>query len=168
LSFRQKVESPGLSKRRFCAFDWPKRRSACLGLSSFWRNDHTESVLCPLEDAPQDHLRGGQLRGGTCTVEMPFATRGRHAPIDLILGQQRMPGPLEVGSRRCAGNGGGRLGKHDVLRCQDRLAAGSLPLVVFSAIREQNRCMTADNAKTTVVFRRKWCVILHAAWGFSH
>jgi len=41
LSFRQKVESPGLSKRRFCAFDWPKRRSTCLGLSSFWRNDHT-------------------------------------------------------------------------------------------------------------------------------
>jgi len=39
MSFRQKVESPGLSKRRFCAFDWPKRRSACLGLSSFWRND---------------------------------------------------------------------------------------------------------------------------------
>ena len=44
LSFRQKVESPGLSKRRFCAFDWPKRRSACLGLSSFWRNDHTGTV----------------------------------------------------------------------------------------------------------------------------
>jgi len=43
LSFRQKVESPGLSKRRFCAFDWPKRRSACLGLSSFWRNDHTRN-----------------------------------------------------------------------------------------------------------------------------
>jgi len=41
LSFRQKVDSPGLSKRHFCAFDWPKRRSACLGLSSFWRNDHT-------------------------------------------------------------------------------------------------------------------------------
>jgi len=40
LSFRQKVESPGLSTRRFCAFDWPKRRSTCLGLSSFWRNDH--------------------------------------------------------------------------------------------------------------------------------
>jgi len=42
LSFRQKVESPGLSKRRFCAFDLPKRRSACLGLSSFWRNDHSQ------------------------------------------------------------------------------------------------------------------------------
>jgi len=40
LSFRQKVESPGLSKRIFCAFDWSKRRSACLRLSSFWRNDH--------------------------------------------------------------------------------------------------------------------------------
>jgi len=44
LSFRQKVESPGLSKRRFCAFDWPKRRSACLGLSSFWRNDHNNQA----------------------------------------------------------------------------------------------------------------------------
>jgi len=41
LSFRQKVESPGQSKRHFCAFDWPKRRTACLGLASFWRNDHT-------------------------------------------------------------------------------------------------------------------------------
>jgi len=44
-SLRQKVESPGLSKRRFCAFDWPKRRSACLGLSSFWRNDHTTCTI---------------------------------------------------------------------------------------------------------------------------
>jgi len=43
LSFRQKVESPGLSKRRLCAFDWPKRRFACLGLSSFWRNDHNRA-----------------------------------------------------------------------------------------------------------------------------
>jgi len=41
LSFRQNLERPGLSKRHFCAFDRPKRRSACLGLSSFWRNDHT-------------------------------------------------------------------------------------------------------------------------------
>jgi len=40
-SLRQKVESPGLSKRRCCAFDWPKRRFASLGRSSFWRNDHT-------------------------------------------------------------------------------------------------------------------------------
>ena len=47
LSFRQKVESPGLSKRRLCAFDWPKRRSACLGLSSFWRNDHITPQLPP-------------------------------------------------------------------------------------------------------------------------
>ena len=51
LSFRQKVESPGLSKRRFCAFDWPKRRSACLGLSSFWRNDHRESECSATERA---------------------------------------------------------------------------------------------------------------------
>ena len=53
LSFRQKVESPGLSKRRFCAFDWPKRRSACLGLSSFWRNDHKASYPSRAPGAPQ-------------------------------------------------------------------------------------------------------------------
>jgi len=47
LSFRQKVECPGLSKRRFCAFDWPKRRSACLGLSSFWRNDRSVHSTAP-------------------------------------------------------------------------------------------------------------------------
>jgi len=48
LSFRQKVESPGLSKRRFRAFDWPKHRSACLGLSSSWRNDHTVQSISGL------------------------------------------------------------------------------------------------------------------------
>jgi len=50
LSLRQKVESPGLSKRRFCAFDWPKRRYACLGLSSFWRNDVV--VACKTSSPP--------------------------------------------------------------------------------------------------------------------
>ena len=59
LSFRQKVESPGLSKRRFCAFDWPKRRSACLGLSSFWRNDHMRgrpSHVLPTRVVPRTRL----------------------------------------------------------------------------------------------------------------
>jgi len=44
-SLRQKVESPGLSKRRFCAFDWPTRRFASLGRSSFWRNDHNIAMM---------------------------------------------------------------------------------------------------------------------------
>ena len=45
LLFRQMVERPGLPKRHFCAFDWPKRRSACPGLSSIWRNDHERCGL---------------------------------------------------------------------------------------------------------------------------
>jgi len=70
LSFRQKVESPVLSKRRFCAFDWPKRRSACLGLSSLWRNDHTRGVRFPVS-------LGTFVRGGIAQHMLTACADGR-------------------------------------------------------------------------------------------
>ena len=87
LSVRQKVESPGLSKRRFCAFDWPKRRSACLGLSSFWSNDHKQRAqnrrqqhLCnSSKSVPNRPLWGRRGRFGTLLEQLECGIFGRTA-----------------------------------------------------------------------------------------
>jgi len=80
LSFRQKVESPGLSKRRLCAFDWPKRRSACLGLSSFWRNDHNMTTQHPCNEGTCTLVTGRAFpestRNSSCRRRSGFPTTG--------------------------------------------------------------------------------------------
>jgi len=86
LSFRQKVESPGLSKRRFCAFDWPKRRSACLGLSSFWRNDHTLDLQAVrhILDSECRNLVSGNGTLWTATFHAALANHGLVlAPLEV-------------------------------------------------------------------------------------